>query len=250
MLISGIGVDIVDVSRIEDIIRLPFAKKILSQEEYESISDQQKKDPLYLAFVFAAKEAVVKAMGTGFLGLFFQDITVYLDCDHPYARVKNSKIEKSIIYYLNFEYKIPEYRNKKFMIICKCIAYIADNSNIDINVFGKRELKCITASQNFSLHCDYDRFLSDEEENFSYQSKAVNVVAKRALLSYFDIYNSNLFEKISVMRSKTGKPYFLVSNEELNDRLKKYNTFLSLSHEKNTAVAFLVFQHKEEYLYE
>lgn len=250
MLIGGIGVDIVDVGRIEDILRLPFAKKILSQEEYESISDQQKKDPLYLTFVFAAKEAVVKAMGTGFLGIFFQDITVYLDCDHPYAKVKNSKTEKSIIYFLSFEYIIPEYRNKKFMIICKCIACIVDNSNTNINVFGKRELHCLTVSQNISFNRDYNKLLSDEEENFSCQSKAVNIAAKKAMLSFFDISNSNLFKQISVTRSKTGKPYFLVSNEELNDRLKKYNTFLSLSHEKNTAVAFLVFQHKEEYFYE
>lgn len=67
-MIVGIGTDIVDIRRMEKAISRfgeRFAQKILSDTElgeYQAASRQ----PAFLAKRFAAKEATVKAMGTGF----------------------------------------------------------------------------------------------------------------------------------------------------------------------------------------
>ena len=66
-MIFGIGTDIVEIKRIEDIASLDkFASKILSKNEkdfYNSLSD--KKRIRYISKQFAAKEAISKALGTG-----------------------------------------------------------------------------------------------------------------------------------------------------------------------------------------
>ena len=61
----GIGVDIVNIARIERVFEKfgeRFARKVLAPGELESLS----LDPRLLAKRFAAKEAVAKALGTGF----------------------------------------------------------------------------------------------------------------------------------------------------------------------------------------
>jgi holo-[acyl-carrier protein] synthase len=75
--IVGIGVDIVDITRIAamaDDKKIRLARKILSPGELEDcayrISSQ------LLATRFAAKEAVVKAMGTGFRAFGLVNITI------------------------------------------------------------------------------------------------------------------------------------------------------------------------------
>ena len=67
-MIFGIGTDIVKVSRMAENIDKyndRFVKRILSDSEYQTYLT--KSNPaLYLAKRFAAKEAAVKALGTGF----------------------------------------------------------------------------------------------------------------------------------------------------------------------------------------
>ena len=61
----GIGVDIVNIARVERVFEKfgeRFAKKVLAPGELQSLS----LDPRLLAKRFAAKEAVAKALGTGF----------------------------------------------------------------------------------------------------------------------------------------------------------------------------------------
>ena len=68
-MIYGIGVDMVKIERIEDgIVRFGdrLARKILNETEY-SHYDAQSRPARFLAKRFAAKEAVVKALGTGFI---------------------------------------------------------------------------------------------------------------------------------------------------------------------------------------
>lgn len=66
-MIIGIGTDITDISRIKKLIdeySLRFLNKILSTEEIEIIKSN---DPEYFAAGrFAAKEAIVKALGRSF----------------------------------------------------------------------------------------------------------------------------------------------------------------------------------------
>lgn len=81
-MIAGIGTDIVSIARIRTALdRFPdrFARKILSEHEFAEFmknSDQA----TFLAKRFAAKEAAVKALGTGFRhGIQHCDITVSHD---------------------------------------------------------------------------------------------------------------------------------------------------------------------------
>ena len=81
-MIKGIGTDIVDIDRIATNIEKhgeKFAERILSKKELEFYNKTNMKAQ-FIASRFAAKEAVAKALGTGFReGLFMHDITVLND---------------------------------------------------------------------------------------------------------------------------------------------------------------------------
>ncbi|MCL2620470.1 MAG: holo-ACP synthase [Defluviitaleaceae bacterium] len=73
-MILGIGTDIVEISRIERSINNPsFLKKCYTQQEIEYCT---RKGAVSFAGLFAAKEAVSKALGTGFLGFSPADIRI------------------------------------------------------------------------------------------------------------------------------------------------------------------------------
>lgn len=69
-MIIGIGTDLVKISRIEDIFfkhKDNFIEKILSHKEIEKFQSLEQSSGIkYLAKRFAAKEALAKAIGTGF----------------------------------------------------------------------------------------------------------------------------------------------------------------------------------------
>ncbi len=79
MSIYGIGTDIINVSRIEKILRknkIQFKKKIFTKKEI-FYCDSKKNSESYYAKRFAAKEAFVKALGTGFSnGLLHKDVEI------------------------------------------------------------------------------------------------------------------------------------------------------------------------------
>lgn len=78
-MIFGVGTDIVELSRIQatyDRFGDHFVKRMLMDEERE-LFDRNKWPVRFLAMRFAAKEAVVKAMGTGFAhGVWLRDIGI------------------------------------------------------------------------------------------------------------------------------------------------------------------------------
>jgi holo-[acyl-carrier protein] synthase len=81
-MIKGIGIDIVELNRIEHLIRNEkFKNRILTNNEllqFEKLSDKRKVE--FLAGRFAAKEAFAKANGTGIgKDLSFQDIEIDTD---------------------------------------------------------------------------------------------------------------------------------------------------------------------------
>ena len=80
MKIIGTGVDIVENSRIKkSILNDSFLNRIFTDEEI-LISKNMKNKASYFAKWFAAKEAFVKSIGTGFTnGLNFKDISVIND---------------------------------------------------------------------------------------------------------------------------------------------------------------------------
>lgn len=67
-MIHGIGIDLVEIRRISESLERfgsRFARRILSDDEYRQY-DGNPRQASFLAKRFAAKEAVVKALGTGF----------------------------------------------------------------------------------------------------------------------------------------------------------------------------------------
>ena len=79
MSIYGIGTDIINVSRIGKILKknkTQFKKKIFTKKEI-FYCDSKKNSESYYAKRFAAKEAFVKALGTGFSnGLLYKDVEI------------------------------------------------------------------------------------------------------------------------------------------------------------------------------
>lgn len=81
-MIIGIGHDLVDISRIAKILEAHgarFEARCFTQKERELAADRKDR-AAYYAKRFAAKEALVKALGTGFRdGISFQDIEIISD---------------------------------------------------------------------------------------------------------------------------------------------------------------------------
>ena len=79
-MIVGLGNDLIDIRRIESTLD-KFGDRFLSRvftDVERAKSDKRANRAASYAKRFAAKEAVVKAMGTGFVeGLFFGDIKVF-----------------------------------------------------------------------------------------------------------------------------------------------------------------------------
>lgn len=95
-MISGIGLDIVEIKRIKNIAerQKKFADRILTPFEkdiYEGLSDKRKIE--FLAGRYAAKEAYSKAVGTGIgENLSFLDIQVENDIKgKPFFRFPEEK---------------------------------------------------------------------------------------------------------------------------------------------------------------
>ncbi len=79
-MIEGIGIDHIEVKRIEKSIQSAvFVQKIFTANEIEYCSSRKQKSQCY-AVRFAAKEAFLKAIGTGLRGkLRFRDIEIVND---------------------------------------------------------------------------------------------------------------------------------------------------------------------------
>lgn len=78
MSIVGIGVDRISIARIKrshERFGEQLLKRIYTKNEF--ILAQQRGTSRRLAMFFAAKEAVSKALGTGFVGFGMRDIEVY-----------------------------------------------------------------------------------------------------------------------------------------------------------------------------
>ena len=77
----GLGVDIVEIERMQRILERTksFAEKTFSKAE-RAYCDKKSNPAAHYATRFAAKEAVVKALGTGFSGgIWVRDIEVVRD---------------------------------------------------------------------------------------------------------------------------------------------------------------------------
>lgn len=81
-MIFGVGIDVLRMDRVTAIYEKyghGFAERILMAEELKIFTDHRRPER-FLAMRFAAKEAIVKAMGTGFAnGMWLRDSGVIPD---------------------------------------------------------------------------------------------------------------------------------------------------------------------------
>jgi holo-[acyl-carrier protein] synthase len=79
-MIVGLGVDIVEIDRMRAAIeRRPRILERCFSEEERDYARSRNKPEVHFALRFAAKEAVLKALGTGFSGMRFTDVEVVRD---------------------------------------------------------------------------------------------------------------------------------------------------------------------------
>ena len=78
-MIFGIGVDVLQLERVEGVLERHgerFVERLLMQQEKSQLEGAKRRER-FLAMRFAAKEAIVKAMGTGFAhGVWIRDVGV------------------------------------------------------------------------------------------------------------------------------------------------------------------------------
>ena len=79
MRVIGLGTDIVEVKRIERFAQKPGALERIFTPQEIAYCRARKNTYQHLAVRFAAKEAVVKAFGTGMRGGTWQDIEIVVD---------------------------------------------------------------------------------------------------------------------------------------------------------------------------
>lgn len=79
-MIAGLGVDIVEIDRMAAALeRHPGMRERLFSDQERAYCEKRNKPEVHYALRFAAKEAVLKALGTGFAGMKFTDVEVVRD---------------------------------------------------------------------------------------------------------------------------------------------------------------------------
>ena len=96
-MITGLGVDIVEIERMRDALeRRPRMKERLFSAEERAYCDKRSRPEVHYALRFAAKEAVLKALGTGFSGMCFTDVEVARETSgRPVPRLSGRAAERA-----------------------------------------------------------------------------------------------------------------------------------------------------------
>jgi len=96
-VITGLGVDIVEIERMRDALeRRPRMKERLFSAEERAYCDKRSRPEVHYALRFAAKEAVLKALGTGFSGMRFTDVEVARETSgRPVPRLSGRAAERA-----------------------------------------------------------------------------------------------------------------------------------------------------------
>lgn len=121
-MIKGIGIDIIEVYRIKSAVdkNKNFTSRIFTRDENKIFA---KKDylPHTIAGMFAAKEAVAKALGSGIKNMKWKDIEILRDSlGKPYVKLHNNARE--LAYNMNVEKILISISHSKKNAIAQAIA--------------------------------------------------------------------------------------------------------------------------------
>jgi holo-[acyl-carrier protein] synthase len=96
-VITGLGVDIVEIDRMRIALeRHPGIKERLFSAEERAYCEKRSRPEVHYALRFAAKEAVLKALGTGFAGMRFTDVEVIREnSGRPVPRLSGKAAERA-----------------------------------------------------------------------------------------------------------------------------------------------------------
>ncbi len=96
-MVVGTGIDIIDVSRVQKAAQEPaFVKRVFTKGEQAYFAEHKHK-PDTIAGTFAAKEAVAKALATGFDGVGLKDIEITRDEQGaPHAKLQNGALRRML----------------------------------------------------------------------------------------------------------------------------------------------------------
>ena len=78
-MIKGIGIDLIKIQRMREAIKrsgVLFLEKVFTDREIEHAPKEEQERVIYFAMRFAAKESIVKAFGTGWIGVQGIDIEI------------------------------------------------------------------------------------------------------------------------------------------------------------------------------
>jgi holo-[acyl-carrier protein] synthase len=96
-MITGLGVDIVEIDRMKQALaRRPRMKERLFSADERAYCEKRSRPEVHYALRFAAKEAVLKALGTGFSGMRFTDVEVMREqSGRPVPRLSGKAAERA-----------------------------------------------------------------------------------------------------------------------------------------------------------
>ena len=96
-MIVGVGLDVCDIARMEALLADGrFLGRFFAPEEQEYIENKGKGAARTMAGIFAAKEALVKALGTGFGSLAPADVEITHDASGTPAYLINEKTRSAL----------------------------------------------------------------------------------------------------------------------------------------------------------
>jgi holo-[acyl-carrier protein] synthase len=128
-LILGIGTDIVEIERIRAAVERneKFLSRIFSKNEIEYLARRNFRSE-FVAGRFAAKEAVVKAMGTGFSGFDCRDVEIDRNAAGKPIVILKGKAKQLVQKYGNYKIHVSISHEIKYAI-AYAILEVNENAN-------------------------------------------------------------------------------------------------------------------------
>jgi len=118
-VVHGIGVDIEDVDRFKGILRKPrFLKRVYTEKELRYCGSFASPEG-HLAARFAAKEAVVKALGAARKEIGFSDIEILNEKESgaPFVNMKKKGLKEKFSFFISLSHS--KERAMAFSVIVK-----------------------------------------------------------------------------------------------------------------------------------